>query len=56
MTILLQGATNSVAQFVQVVNLILEKLNPKIAMLFFDNIGIKGLYRRYNKKKTFFGI
>ena len=46
----LQRATNLVAQFIQVVITILEDLFLAIAMLFIDNIRVKGLYTDYSKK------
>ena len=46
------GATNSVAQFVQIMNLILEDINLVIAMPFLNNIRVKGLYTNYNKEEA----
>ena len=43
-------------QFVQVVNTILEYLNPNIAMPFVDNVGVKGLYNNYNSKESLLKI
>src|SRR6266498_1836872 len=42
------GATNSVAQFVRIINLILEDINLAISMPFLDDVGVKGLYTDYN--------
>ena len=56
MTTLLQGVTNLVAQFIQVIITILEDLFLAIAMLFIDNIRVKGLYTNYSKELKLFGI
>jgi hypothetical protein len=56
MTTLLQGATNSVAQFVQIVTKILEDLIPTECLLFLDDIGVKGLLSTYNEKEMLPGI
>ena len=53
---LLQRATNLVAQFVQVIITILEDLFLAIAILFIDNIGVKGLYTDYSRKLKLLGI
>jgi hypothetical protein len=37
-------------------NLILEDINPEVAMLFLDNIGIKGLYTDYDGEEALSGI
>ena len=50
MTTSLQGATNLVVQFIQVIITILEDLFLAIAMPFIDNIKVKGLYTNYSKK------
>ena len=50
------GATNSVAQFVQIINLILEDINLVIAMPFLDNVRVKGLYTNYNREEALPGI
>jgi hypothetical protein len=55
-TTLLQGATNSMAQFVRIINLILEDINPEVAKLFIDDVGVKGLYTDYNKEEALPGI
>ncbi len=47
-----QGATNSVAQFVQVVMRILDDLFPTVVMPFLDDIRVKGPYTTYNDKET----
>jgi len=49
---LLQGATNSVAQFVRVVLEILRDHIPHIAMPFLDDIGVKGPKSRYNDEEA----
>ena len=46
------GATNSVAQFVQIMNLILEDINLTIAMPFLDNVGVKGPYTDYDREEA----
>jgi hypothetical protein len=46
----LQGATNLIAQFIRVIITILEDLFLAIAMLFIDNIKVKGPYTNYNKE------
>ena len=45
-----QGATNLIAQFIQVIITILKDLFLAIAILFIDNIRVKGLYTDYNKE------
>lgn len=49
---LLQGATNSVAQFVRVVTTILQDHIPHIALPFLDDIGVKGPRSRYNDEEV----
>ena len=49
---LLQGATNSVAQFVRVVTKILQDHIPHISIPFLDDIGIKGPRSRYNDEEV----
>ena len=49
---LLQGATNSVAQFCRVVLTLLRDLIPHVAMPFLDDIGVKGPKSRYNDKEV----
>jgi hypothetical protein len=44
------------AQFVRIINLILEDINPEVAKLFIDDIGIKGLYTNYNREEALPGI
>src|SRR3979490_1623030 len=56
MTTLPQGATNSVAQFVQIVTKILEDLIPKDCLPFLDDIGVKGPTSRYNDEEVLPGI
>ncbi len=55
-TTLPQGATNSIAQFVQIMNLILEDINPVVAMLFLDNVRVKGPYTDYDREEVLPGI
>lgn len=55
-TTLLQGATNSVAQFVRVVTNILEDLMPDVARAFVDDVGVKGPKTRYNDKEVAPGV
>jgi hypothetical protein len=49
---ILQGATNSVAQFCRVVLRILQDLIPEIAIPFLDDIGVKGPRSRYNDEEV----
>src|ERR1700730_1689040 len=56
MTTLSQGATNSVAQFVQIVTKILEDLIPTESLPFLDNIGVKGPLSTYDNKEVLPGI
>jgi hypothetical protein len=51
-TTLLQGAINSMAQFVRIINLILEDINPEVAKLFINNISVKGLYTNYDREEA----
>jgi hypothetical protein len=37
-------------------NLILEDINPEVAMLFLDDVGVKGLYINYNGEEALPGI
>jgi hypothetical protein len=37
-------------------SLILEDINPKVAMPFLDNISIKGLYTDYNREEALSNI
>ena len=55
-TMLPQGATNSMAQFVRVVTKILEDLIPHDCMLFLDNVGVKGPTTTYNNTKVLLGV
>ena len=52
MTTLLQGATNSVAQFVRIVTKILEDLILEDCLPFLNNISIKGLLSTYDNKEA----
>jgi hypothetical protein len=47
-----QGATNSITQFIRVISLILEDINPKVAILFLDNVSVKGLYTNYDGEEA----
>jgi hypothetical protein len=51
-TTLPQRATNSVAQFVQIVTKILKDLISEDCLPFLDDIGVKGLLSTYNKSKV----
>lgn len=51
-TTILQGATNSVSQFVRVVTKILEDHIPHSAMPFMDDVGVKGPRDRYNEEEV----
>jgi hypothetical protein len=55
-TTLPQGATNSVAQFIRIINLILEDINPEVAKPFINDVGVKGLYTNYNREEVLPGI
>jgi len=55
-TTLPQGATNSVAQFVRIMNLVLEDICPGVAMPFLDDIGVKGPYTDYDGEEVLPGI
>ena len=55
-TTLSQGAINSIAQFVRVISLILEDINPKVAMPFLDDVSIKRLYINYNGEEALLSI
>ena len=56
MTTLPQGATNSVAQFVQIVTKILKDIIPKDCLLFLNDIRVKGLTLVYSREETLLGI
>jgi hypothetical protein len=56
MTTLLQGATNSVAQFVRIVTKILEDLILEDCLSFLDDISVKGLLSMYDNKEVILGI
>ena len=47
-TTLLQGASNSVAQFIRIISKILEPISPNTARVFLDNIGVKGPKTKYD--------
>jgi hypothetical protein len=55
-TTLPQGCTNSVAQFVRIMNKILEGLVPDVAMTFLDDMAVKGPYVNYDCDETLPGI
>ena len=55
-TTLPQGATNSVAQFVQIVTKILEDLIPQTCWPFVDDVGVKGPYTTYDNEEVVLGI
>ena len=55
-TTLPQGATNSVAQFVRIMSLILEDINPEMAKPFVDDVGVKGPYTDYDGEEALPGI
>ena len=44
------------AQFVRIINLILEDINPEVAKLFVDDISVKGPYTDYNREEVLPGI
>ena len=48
-TTLLQGASNSVAQFVRIISKILKPISPNAARVFLDDIGVKGPKTKYNR-------
>ena len=50
-TTLLQGVSNSVAQFVRIISKILEPISPNTVRVFFDDIRVKGLKTKYNRTK-----
>ena len=50
------GITNFMAQFVRVIIIILEDYFPKVAMLFVDDIRVKGPYINYDNKLALLGI
>lgn len=51
-----QGATNSVAQFCRILELILAELLPSIARAFLDDIGIKGAFGTYDDEEVLPGV
>lgn len=55
-TTLLQGASNSVAQFVRVISKILEPISPNAVRVFLDDIGIKGPKTKYDGTEVFPGL
>ena len=44
------------AQFVRIMSLILEDINPEIAKPFIDDVGIKGPYTDYDGEEALPGI
>jgi hypothetical protein len=56
MTTVPQGATNSIAQFVRIVEKILEPLLNHVAMPFMDDVGVKGPYTDYDNEEVLPGI
>ena len=50
-TTLLQGASNSVAQFVRIISKILEPISLNAVRVFLDDIGVKGLKTKYDRTK-----
>ena len=55
-TTLLQGASNSVAQFVRIISKILEPISPNAARVFLDDIGVKGPKTKYDGTKISPGL
>jgi Reverse transcriptase (RNA-dependent DNA polymerase) len=55
-TTLLQGATNSVVQFVKIVTKILEDLILYNCILFLDDVGVKGPTTIYNNTEVLPGV
>ena len=55
-TRLLQGATNSVAQFVRIVQRMLNDIIPVLAMPYMDDIGVKGPRTYYDFEEVIPGI
>lgn len=51
-----QGATNSVAQFLHLTSKALINQIPDDCMVFFNNVGVKGLKSQYNNKEVMPGI
>ena len=51
-TTLLQGASNSVAQFVRIISKILEPISPNTARVFLDDIRVKGPKTKYDRTKV----
>jgi hypothetical protein len=45
-----------VAQFIRIINLILEDINPEVVKLFIDDVGVKGLYTNYDGEEVLLGI
>ena len=50
-TILLQGVSNSVAQFVRIIFKILEPISPNTVRVFLNDIGVKGPKTKYDRTK-----
>jgi len=55
MTVPIKG-TNSVAQFVKTITKILEQHIPHHALLFLDNIIVKGPQTVYNREESLLGV
>ena len=53
---LIQGDTNSVAQFCRIMTQMLEDLISNIARVFVDDIGVKGPRSYYNSKEILIGV
>ena len=51
-----QGATNSIGQFVKIINTVLHDWIPDDAQLFLDNIRVKGLCTKYSGEEVAPGI
>ena len=56
MTTLPQGATNSVAQFVRIVEKVLQDLIPDVCVPFLDDIGVKGPTTDYSGEEVAPGV
>ena len=55
-TIILQGVTNSMAQFMHVITKILKDTSSKAAKVFLNDIGVKGPKSKYNNEEILLGI
>jgi hypothetical protein len=40
------------AQFVRIINLILEDINPEVAKPFVNDVSVKGLYTNYDREEA----